>query len=220
MTQTAKQNTEAFWAMALLAVSGGLQDAYTYVVRDGVFANAQTGNVVLLSQSLLKGSFPDALGYCLPLGAFCAGVALSEWIRSRFGSGKHFHWQQIVLAVEVLTLALVGFLPANWNPAANSLVSLACAMQVQAFRKIEGFSFASTMCIGNLRSGVEALYDLCQGRNRQSGRKAACYFGIILLFFTGAGIGCWLAPYFGIQTIWLSGALLLLALCMMFAAKR
>ena len=36
-------------------------------------------------------------------------------------------------------------------------VSFACAMQVQAFRKINGYPYASTMCIGNLRSGVEAF---------------------------------------------------------------
>lgn len=33
----------------LLAFSGGFQDAYTYIVRDNVFANAQTGNIVLMS---------------------------------------------------------------------------------------------------------------------------------------------------------------------------
>ncbi len=216
MTQTAKQNEESFGALAVLAVSGGLQDAYTYVVRDGVFANAQTGNVVLLSQSLLNGSFADALRYILPLAAFSAGVALTEWIRDRFERNRRFNWKNLILGAEVLLLILVGFLPTSWNPVANALVSLTCAMQVQAFQKIEGFAFASTMCIGNLRSGVESLYGFCKGRDRQNGRKAACYFSVIVLFFAGAGIGCLLAPYLGVRTIWLCGALLLFALCMMF----
>ena len=30
-------------------------------------------------------------------------------------------------------------------------------MQVQSFRKVGGYSYASTMCIGNLRSGIAAL---------------------------------------------------------------
>lgn len=37
------QTSESFRLSALLSFSGGLQDAYTYNVRDGVFANAQTG---------------------------------------------------------------------------------------------------------------------------------------------------------------------------------
>ena len=38
--------SDAFLTSAFLALSGGLQDAYTYNTRDGVFSNAQTGNVV------------------------------------------------------------------------------------------------------------------------------------------------------------------------------
>ena len=45
-----KQMSEAFVTAAFLSVSGGLQDAYTYISRGKVFANAQTGNIVLLSQ--------------------------------------------------------------------------------------------------------------------------------------------------------------------------
>ena len=44
------QTSEAFINSAFLAVSGGFQDAYTYFTRDGVFSNAQTGNVVLMSE--------------------------------------------------------------------------------------------------------------------------------------------------------------------------
>ena len=40
---------------------------------------------------------------------------------------------------------------------ATVLVSFSCAMQVQTFRKVNGHSYASTMCIGNLRSGTAAL---------------------------------------------------------------
>ena len=43
------QRSESFAAAALLALSGGLLDAYTYLCRGGVFANAQTGNMVLLA---------------------------------------------------------------------------------------------------------------------------------------------------------------------------
>ena len=41
------QMSEAFINCVFLAMSGGLQDAYTYFTRNEVFSNAQTGNVVL-----------------------------------------------------------------------------------------------------------------------------------------------------------------------------
>lgn len=44
-----RQTSETFLLSAILALSGGFQDAYTYNARDEVFSNAQTGNVVLMS---------------------------------------------------------------------------------------------------------------------------------------------------------------------------
>ena len=41
-----KQMSEATLVMAVLTVSGGLQDAYSYFVRGQVFANGQTGNKI------------------------------------------------------------------------------------------------------------------------------------------------------------------------------
>ena len=55
------QMSESFLTAVFLSLSGGLQDAYTYVYRDKVFANAQTGNIVLLSQSIYERSWPVAL---------------------------------------------------------------------------------------------------------------------------------------------------------------
>lgn len=37
-----------------LALAGGFLDAYTYLLRGGVFANAQTGNIVLFGIHLAK----------------------------------------------------------------------------------------------------------------------------------------------------------------------
>ena len=42
------QMSDSFLMSAFIILSGGLQDAYTYLCRGKVFANAQTGNIVLL----------------------------------------------------------------------------------------------------------------------------------------------------------------------------
>ena len=69
-----RQTSETFLLSAILALSGGFQDAYTYNARDEVFSNAQTGNVVLMSQHLMMGDFKIALRYLFPLIAFALGV--------------------------------------------------------------------------------------------------------------------------------------------------
>ncbi|MBR6069820.1 MAG: DUF1275 domain-containing protein [Ruminococcus sp.] len=209
------QTSESFRVCALLSFSGGLQDAYTYNVRGHVFANAQTGNVVLMSQNLMTGRWHDGLKYMLPLIAFAAGIFIAERVENRFKEAKSLHWRQIVIAIEMVMLCVVGFLPESLNMAANMLVSLACAMQVQTFRTVHGYGYASTMCIGNLRSGTESLSKFLRDREREALFKALHFFGIIVIFALGAGAGGVISAHYGLGTIWLSVILLVIAALMM-----
>ena len=210
------QMSEAFRTVMFLSASGGLQDAYTYIGRGKVFANAQTGNIVLMSQSLFDGDLSRFLHYFIPVLSFALGVAAAECIRLRWRQARRIHWRQLVVLAEIVLLFAVGFFPAAWDIGANALVSFACAMQVQAFRKVHGYPFASTMCIGNLRSGMESLVVCLHLHDKKALYKALHYFGVILLFAIGAGLGAQGVAVFGNRTIWFSCALLLVSLCFMF----
>ena len=162
-----KQTSEAFVTAAFLSVSGGLQDAYTYISRGKVFANAQTGNIVLLSQHIFAGNWADVMRYLMPVLSFMFGVAAATEIRQHFQNIGRIHWRQIVILIEMSMLFLVGFLPGKMDLVANAFVSFSCAMQVQTFRKVDSYAFASTMCIGNLRSGMAALSAFMRNHKKQ-----------------------------------------------------
>ena len=100
------------------------------------------------------------------------------------------------------------------------LVSFSCAMQVQTFRKVHGYGYASTMCIGNLRSGTESLSHYLRNRDRASLYKAIHFFGIIFIFAVGAGMGGILSSIMGIKTIWLSTILLTVVAVLMRKVNR
>lgn len=222
MIKEEKQMSDTFLNCSFLALSGGFQDAYTYFVRDGVFSNAQTGNVVLMSQHLFVGEWKQGLHYLFPLIAFAFGVFCAERIQSRFQFAQKLHWRQGILILEMLILFAVGFMPFSWNLLATSLVSFSCAMQVQAFRKIKGYGYASTMCIGNLRSGTAAFSQYLRERRREQLEQAMYYFGIIAVFAIGAGIGGNLSMKFGMRTVWCCDILLFISFLVMGrqAAKR
>lgn len=210
-----RQMSEAFILNAVLAFSGGFQDAYTYFVRDKVFANAQTGNIVLMSMNLMSGKFYTALHYFLPVAAFAAGVFASERAEFKFKKSEKLHWRQGVVALEMIILFAVGFLPTEINLLANSLVSFSCAMQVQAFRKMGGNAFASTMCIGNLKSGTTAISIFLRSGKKADLERGIRYFSIITIFALGAGFGGIISNLFGIHSIWVSTAALLIAFILM-----
>lgn len=210
------QMSESFVTAMFLSLSGGLQDAYTYFFRGKVYANAQTGNIVLLSQHLFTGDFLTALHYLIPLVAFASGILAAELFREHFQSLKALHWRQMIVLAEILLLFSVGFFPQELNLLANAIVSFSCAMQVQTFRKVNGYAYASTMCIGNMRSGMDSLCNWVLNRNPAALKKSLYYWGIILLFALGAGLGSLTLDLCGAKAIWLSCLLLAVSFCLMF----
>ena len=159
------------------------------------------------------------LHYLIPVIAFTLGVLVTEQIQYRYKYAKRIHWRQTILLIEVLILFIVGFIPEEYNIAATVLVSFTCAMQVQGFRKVGGYAYASTMCIGNLRSGVDALSVYMRERKLDQLRKCGHYFAIILMFALGAGVGGVLSVTYGISVIWICCMLLMLSYFLMSLEK-
>lgn len=208
--------SEAVSTGIFLTLSGGFQDAYTYYTRGKVFANAQTGNIILLGHNAMNGDFTDAFRYLVPVLAFAGGIYISEVIRGIYREYGKLHWRQIVVVLEILLLFVVGFLPQSMNMAANILVSFVCAMQVEAFRKMKGSAYASTMCIGNLRSATEMLYRYRHTKEKGCLEKCLRYYGVILVFGIGAALGSFMTSLFEERTIWISCGFLFVCFCIMF----
>lgn len=194
---------ERFRTGLLLAFVGGFLDAYTYLTRGGVFANAQTGNMVLLAVGVAEGNLKKAAYYLIPILAFAIGVYATEWIKKRCMDKSLRSWEERIIIVEIILLALIGFLPKEVpNAIVNVSVSFICSLQVNTFRKVGDLPYASTMCTGNLRSAMEKLFRYFVNREKKSGRQAVWYFAIILLFIAGAAVSAVLIGLVGEKSIW------------------
>ena len=155
--------------------------------------------------------------YGCPVLAFGAGIALAFLIRQHFQRRNiRLHWRQIGVLIEIGVLVFVAFQPQTRNLLANSLTSLACGFQVEAFRKIHGNSIATTMCIGNFRAGLHALGEYWFSRKRSDRNKALTYFIVIAFFALGAVLGSRLIARMGQWAILCSSALLAVCFLLMF----
>ncbi|WP_395760282.1 YoaK family protein [Clostridioides difficile] len=87
-------------------------DIYTYVVRGKVFANAQTGNIVLFGLNIAEGNVKESFYYLIPILAFMLGVFMAEKIRKYFTNNKSkIHWRQVIIMIEMITILIVSFVP-------------------------------------------------------------------------------------------------------------
>lgn len=212
-----KQMSESFILAVLLALVGGFLDAYTYVCRGQVFANAQTGNIVKMGMTIVHGEYLKTVRYCMPIIAFCLGIMLTMLIRNYDRHKRYFHWRQIVLFIEMLVMFFVSWIPVgSFSILANIMVSFICAMQAGCFKKVLGKPFSSTMCTGNLRSGTEYFYHAICYHNQAEMKKCMHYCLIILFFVLGVMLGVQLTNVIVEKAILICILPMIIALCIMF----
>lgn len=209
--------SDTYYVAILLALVGGYLDAYTYLCRGQVFANAQTGNIVYLGIKAAAGEWHAMLYYLFPILAFFAGILFAEMIKRHFRFHPKIHWRQIIILIEFLTLAAVAFIPqGEFNMAANIMISFVCSLQVESFRKVNDIPYATTMCTGNLRSATEHLYLYHQTKDKTALKNSLQYYGVILFFIAGAGLGALLTGQWQEKSVLVSGGILFFVFLMMF----
>lgn len=215
------QMSESILVGLVLALSGGFMDAYSYLFRGGVFANAQTGNFLLIGINIFHNNWEAAFRYIMPVSAFTIGIIIADMARYYISHKlkdqmNWLHWRQGVLVVEMLCLTIVAFLPQELNSLANGLISLACGIQMTAFKKVRGHAIATTMCIGNLRAGTEYMCRFIREKRRHEFDMMMLYYGAIFFFIIGAVIGSIFIKLYAVYSILFCVVMLLLALVMMF----
>ncbi len=207
MTMKKIRKEETLHEHALIAMTlsllGGYLDAYTYVLKGGVFANAQTGNVVLFSISLLSGQFSQIDKYLFPILAFSIGILISEYLKS---NGKLFNNSlriKMVLFIELIILLLIGFAGEFLSDfTVTCIVSFVAAIQVSTFNRLHGAAVATTMITGNLRSSMEHLHQFLHYKDKKAGIKFLLYLTVIVFFGAGASLGGIISSFAGESSIY------------------
>src|SRR3954469_2982490 len=197
----------------VLAVAGGFQDAFSYIDLGGVFANAQTGNVVLFGVEAAREHWTAAVRHVPSLLAFVAGVAVAETLH-RPGVAAALRWPaRIALIVEIVVLAVVGLLPRGTpDSVLIVLIAFTASVQVTTFRTLIIWPYNTAMVTGNLRTAAQAAYAAVADRDPEAVRKARSFAVIIASFVVGAFGGGWLTLQLGRHAIWISAGVLTAAL--------
>jgi uncharacterized membrane protein YoaK (UPF0700 family) len=201
---------------ALLAIAGGFLDAFTYIAHGGVFANAQTGNVVLLGVFAASGDWLGAVRHLLPILAFFIGVGIAEKVGDPPVGRRLKRPQRFALVLEIAVLAVVGALPTSFS---NTVVILAvafvAALQSTIFGKIGDWSVNTTMTTGNLRTAAASAYRVLLRRERDARGQAVMFGTVCISFLLGAGLGAFLTRWLHDHAAW-GVCLLLSALLLLF----
>ena len=136
----------------LLMFAAGMMGAYTFILRGGVFCNAQTANFVMMGVSLGTGKFSQGLYYLIPITAYFAGTILSELLPNPVKRIHLFRWDTYLVAFEIFVLFIVGWIPLTVNHhVVQVMINFIASMQYNTFRQAESIPMATTFCTNHLR---------------------------------------------------------------------
>jgi uncharacterized membrane protein YoaK (UPF0700 family) len=143
----------------LLSGAGGFLDAFTWLGHGGVFANAQTGNVVLLGIYAASGQWDKSWRHVPPILAFFVGVFVAFRLRLRESPLSRQRTALLSLGIEIAFLLVVAALPRDFPDWPIVLgVAFLAALQSTSFARVEGSPYSSVMTTGNLRRTAELLF--------------------------------------------------------------
>ncbi|MGI6254477.1 MAG: YoaK family protein [Acutalibacter sp.] len=190
---------------ALLTLSAGMMGAYTFNLRGGVFCNAQTANVVLMALSFGQGNWSGGAYYLIPITAYLAGAFLSEILPSPLRRFGFLRWDTYLVAFEVITLFLIGFIPLSWpHHLVQVLVNFIASMQYNTFRQAEGIPMATTFCTNQLRQVGIGFAKAVRKGDRDGLARALFFLGMLGCFFSGGVLSTVFCRLISAKAIWLN----------------
>jgi uncharacterized membrane protein YoaK (UPF0700 family) len=184
-----RRRPETLLQGVLLATVGGFLDAFTFIGYR-VFANAQTGNIVLFGVDVALTRWRDAFLHLAPVAAFIVGVAIVEVM----GRPGVYGWLKrplrIALGVEIVGVTLVAVLPDQTPELVITMtIALVAAIQFSTFRTLVDSPYTTLLASGNLRNAVVAVHRWIADHDPSARRQASRYIAVIGAFMAGAVIG-------------------------------
>ena len=187
-------------ASSLITVVGGALDAWVYLAHGHVFANAQTGNIVLMTVSLIHADFQQAANHLASLLAFIGGMFISLQAGSLLKRLK-LNSRDIRLGVECALLTALGLTADGLSDqVVITCVGFIAGVQITSLSHIGAWSFNTGMTTGNLRSAVSAVSKALSGTDEEWAH-ALVMAALCIAFGAGALAGAWLTLRLGQWTL-------------------
>lgn len=198
---------------ALLVMTAGVLDSYTYIQDGGVFAGLQTGNLILTGLRIGRGDYGSIVQALVSLVMFAVGVAIIRVVQYHYPSERAVTRKRLTLSFEIVIFVVVSVIAGHVSILLTTgLLALAAASQLQEFRRLKNTPFTPLMMTGNVRTLSESLLDFVAQGDMQALKKAGDIATLIGAFFVGALLNGYLIQYLHGQSILVAALILLITI--------
>ncbi len=203
-----------------LALIAGLMNGYTYHVAN-VFSTVQSGNIILLGQTIATQNWDHFYSILLTVLAFGVGSMFTACIEKLSQKSSNRSWTFIVIFLEIIILIILasGFFKDQLSIAMICIIiSFIAGMQGNAFHKIKGMLYGNVAVTLVVQLAFSYLMQAIQG-SKNAFQTALLFFGVLLGFGFGGFGGTLLAIQYSELSLLLPAFLLILLMIYLFFAK-
>ena len=117
--------------------------AYSYFLKGGVFANAETANLLILAFNIAELNTEGIISVLYPISAFFIGTFFSQMFIEKLGR----RWIPTLLIVEIMALISLSLLPSETpDRVFHVVIAVLSSMQFNTFRKARGVAMSTLFC--------------------------------------------------------------------------
>lgn len=209
------------WPMIafLLAIAAGSMDGFTFHTT-GSFSTVQSGNVILVGQSIASADWAKLLNISLTILSFGAGAFVSQIIVILSRKRKRIVSDNVLLA-EIAILVLVTFSVIHSQispPYMAMIISFVAGMQGNAFHKLYGMPYGNIAVTLVVQNAFSYAASALRGR-KDALKNSLIHFFILLGFAFGGYVGTMLTRLYSEKAFWFTAILLGVIVLMIRVAK-
>ena len=210
---------ERWWIYGLLMFVGAFFGGFTYSLRGGVFANAQTANFVLMALSVANGNMRKAIYYFIPMSSYLCGIIISEIVPVTIKRLKFIRWDTLFIFIEIIFVIILGFIPESAPYGiSHIIITFLAAMQFNTFRQAQGIPMATTFCTNHLRMMGILFSKAIRHKDKNYCKRILPHFAMICVFIVGVFTAGVSTKYFLGKAIFITIIpLIILAVDLMYA---
>lgn len=181
------------------ALVGGFLGGYTIFNHMDIFANAQTGNLIHMVQSLCYGDLTLVWLMLLAFFVYCGGNVFYVLVRRK----ARVSMKIVSFICTAVAVSVIGAIPFVKNHfIACYPIFFIAPIQWNAFKIADGNSSSTIFSSNNVRQAAILTTNYVLGRDKSTLRRARFYWLTLLSFHCGVAFSCLMSMWCGANSIW------------------
>lgn len=183
----------------LMSAIGGYIGIYCIFERNGIFALAQTLNLIYVVTGIGNGNWKD-VGIRLGGAGMASAAIVTSVFLLRYGENRR---KKFSIAITAIAVFAEGFIPSAISPViALYPIFFAMTLQWCAFCVTYGYGSSTIFSTNNLRQCVEGYAQYFMGKNQKMLNKARFFRNALVSYHIGAAVCFFVIDAVGGKGIW------------------